>query len=129
MGFLDKLKGAGGQISNLKDAGIDKVKSTITDFENSLPIFKKAGYNLNELNITLGLPPTILASFAIKNVSEEVSQSALEEIDSNKVGKAVLRSLISASKMKQKIDVKSMTMDKIEVEIGLIPKVSLVYSS
>lgn len=127
MGFFDKIKDAGGKLGNLKDAGIDKIKATITDFENALPVLKKAGYNLKELNIGVGVPPTVLASFSIKNVSEDVSNAALEELDSNKVGKAVLSALIGASKMKQKIEVKNMTMDEIEVELGLIPKVSLIY--
>jgi hypothetical protein len=128
MGFFDKIKDAGGKLGNLKDAGIDKIKTIITDFENALPVLKKAGYNLKELNITVGVPPTVLASFNIKNVSEEVSNAALEELDSNKVGKAVLSALIGASKMKQKIEVKNMTMDEIEVELGLIPKVSIIYT-
>ena len=47
MGLFDKIKDTGGKLSNLKDAGIEKVKSTLKDFENALPIIKKAGSNLN----------------------------------------------------------------------------------
>ena len=128
MGLFDKIKDSGGKLSNLKDAGVDKVKSTLKDFESALPIIKKAGYNLNELNIGVGLPPSIIASFNIKNVSEKEYEAALDEIDSNKVGKAVLSALISASKMKENLEIKSMTMNEVHVEIGLIPKVNLIYS-
>ena len=128
MGLFDKIKDSGGKLSNLKDAGVEKVKSTLKDFENALPIIKKAGYNLNELNISVGVPPSIIATFNIKNVSQQEYKAALDEIDSNKVGKAVLNALISASKMKEKLEIKSMTMNEIHVEIGLIPKVNLVYS-
>ena len=128
MGLFDKIKDSGGKLSNLKDTGVEKVKSTLKDFENALPIIKKAGYNLNELNVGVGLPPSIIASFSIKNVSEKVYGAALDEIDSNKVGKAVLNALNSASKMKEKLEIKSMTMNEIHVEIGLIPKVNLIYS-
>ena len=44
MGLFDKIKDTGGKLSSLKDAGIEKVKSTLKDFENALPIIKKAGY-------------------------------------------------------------------------------------
>ena len=128
MGLFDKIKDSGGKLSNLKDTGVEKVKSTLKDFENALPIIKKAGYNLNELNVGVGLPPSIIASFSIKNVSEKEYDAALNEIDSNKVGKAVLNALNSASKMKEKLEIKSMTMNEIHVEIGLIPKVNLIYS-
>ena len=128
MGLFDKIKDSGGKLSNLKDTGVEKVKSTLKDFENALPIIKKAGYNLNELNVGVGLPPSIIASFSIKNVSEKENDAALDEIDSNKVGKAVLNALNSASKMKEKLEIKSMTMNEIHVEIGLIPKVNLIYS-
>ena len=128
MGLFDKIKDSGGKLSNLKDTGVEKVKSTLKDFENALPIIKKAGYNLNELNVGVGLPPSIIASFNIKKVSEKDYEAALDEIDSNKVGKAVLNALNSASKMKEKLEIKSMTMNEIHVEIGLIPKVNLIYS-
>ena len=128
MGLFDKIKDSGGKLSNLKDTGVEKVKSTLKDFENALPIIKKAGYNLNELNVGVGLPPSIIASFSIKKVSEKEYSAALDEIDSNKVGKAVLNALNSASKMKEKLEIKSMTMNEIHVEIGLIPKVNLIYS-
>ena len=128
MGLFDKIKDSGGKLSNLKDTGVEKVKSTLKDFENALPIIKKAGYNLNVLNVGVGLPPSIIASFSIKKVSEKEYSAALDEIDSNKVGKAVLNALNSASKMKEKLEIKSMTMNEIHVEIGLIPKVNLIYS-
>ena len=128
MGLFDKIKDSGEKLSNLKDTGVEKVKSTLKDFENALPIIKKAGYNLNELNVGVGLPPSIIASFSIKKVSEKEYSAALDEIDSNKVGKAVLNALNSASKMKEKLEIKSMTMNEIHVEIGLIPKVNLIYS-
>tara|TARA_B100000886_G_C20424912_1_gene493451 strand:+ start:1827 stop:2213 length:387 start_codon:yes stop_codon:yes gene_type:complete len=128
MGLFDKIKDSGEKLSNLKEVGVEKVKSTLKDFENALPIIKKAGYNLNELNIGVGVPPSIIASFNIKKVSEKDYEAALDEIDSNKVGKAVLKALIGASKMKEKLEIKSMTMNEIHVEIGLIPKVNLIYS-
>jgi len=128
MGLFDKIKDSGEKLSNLKEVGVEKVKSTLKDFENALPIIKKAGYNLNELNIGVGVPPSIIASFNIKKVSEKDYEAALDEIDSNKVGKAVLNALISASKMKEKLEIKSMTMNEIHVEIGLVPKVNLIYS-
>ena len=128
MGLFDKIKDSGEKLSNLKEVGVEKVKSTLKDFENALPIIKKAGYNLNELNIGVGVPPSIIASFNIKKVSEKDYEAALDEIDSNKVGKAVLNALIGASKMKEKLEIKSMTMNEIHVEIGLVPKVNLIYS-
>ena len=128
MGLFDKIKDSGEKLSNFKEVGVEKVKSTLKDFENALPIIKKAGYNLNELNVGVGLPPSIIASFSIKKVSEKEYSAALDEIDSNKVGKAVLNALNSASKMKEKLEIKSMTMNEIHVEIGLIPKVNLIYS-
>ena len=65
MGLFDKIKDSGEKLSNLKDTGVEKVKSTLKDFENALPIIKKAGYNLNELNVGVGLRPSIIASFCI----------------------------------------------------------------
>lgn len=128
MGIFDKIKGVGGDMANLKNAGMDKVKGTLKDFEESLPIITKAGFQLGELNVGVGIPPTIIACFTIKEVSAEILQEAKTEIESKKIGKLVLDSLIGATKMKEKLELKNIVMKGIEVEIGLLPKVTLVYS-
>mgnify|MGYP001164879963 FL=1 len=128
MGIFDKIKGVGGEMANLKNAGMDKVKGTLKDFEGSLPIITKAGFQLAELNVGVGIPPSIIACFTIKEVSSEILQEAQAEIESKKIGKLVLDSLIGATKMKEKLELKNMVMKGIEVEIGLLPKVTLVYS-
>ena len=128
MGIFDKIKGVGGEMANLKNAGMDKVKGTLKDFEESLPIINKAGFQLAELNVGVGIPPSIIACFTIKEVSFETLQEAQAEIESKKIGKLVLDSLIGATKMKEKLELKNMVMKGIEVEIGLLPKVTLVYS-
>jgi len=128
MGIFDKIKGVGGEMANLKNAGMDKVKGTLKDFEESLPIITKAGFQLAELNVGIGIPPSIIACFTIKEVSSETLQEAQAEIESKKIGKLVLDSLIGATKMKEKLELKNMVMKGIEVEIGLLPKVTLVYS-
>ncbi len=128
MGIFDKIKGVGGEMANLKNAGIDKVKGTLKDFEESLPIITKAGFQLAELNVGVGIPPTIIACFTIKEVSPETLEEAQTEIESKKIGKLVLGSLIGATKMKEKLELKNIVMKGIEVEVGLLPKVTLVYS-
>ena len=128
MGIFDKIKGVGGEMANLKNAGMDKVKGTLKDFEESLPIITKAGFQLAELNVGVGIPPSIIACFTIKEVSSETLKEAQAEIESKKIGKLVLDSLIGATKMKEKLELKNMVMKGIEVEIGLLPKVTLVYS-
>jgi hypothetical protein len=128
MGIFDKIKGVGSEMANLKNAGMDKVKGTLKDFEESLPIINKAGFQLAELNVGVGIPPSIIACFTIKEVSSEILQEAQAEIESKKIGKLVLDSLIGATKMKEKLELKNMAMKGIEVEIGLLPKVTLVYS-
>ena len=35
MGIFDKIKGVGGEMANLKNAGMDKVKGTLKDFEEN----------------------------------------------------------------------------------------------
>ena len=128
MGIFNKIKEVGGEMANLKNAGMDKVKGTLKDFEESLPIITKAGFKLAELNVGVGVPPTIIACFTIKEVSAETLQEAQTEIESKKIGKLVLGSLIGATKMKEKLELKNIVMKGIEVEIGLLPKVTLVYS-
>ena len=136
MGIFDKAKqsitsakdGALGKISELKDIGSDKINQLLEDFESAKPLLQKAGYTLDELSIDIGVNPVVTPHFKCEEVTQEVIDQVLSEIESNKIGKNILNMLIKASKMQQTIKMEHMLFSGIEIEVGVIPNVRIKYT-
>ena len=132
MGFLDKAKDMAGKASQglggLKDMGEDKIKEVINNFNEARPFLEDAGYKLSGLQIEMGVPPKLTTEFECNNASEEKINSALESLKDNKVGLMVLKSLIKANGLQNGISLKGLKFSNIEIEVGLIPNVRLIFS-
>jgi hypothetical protein len=65
--FAERAKGIaalpGEKLAELKAFGAEKVQETLGAFLLSLPALKKAGYDLREFEIELGLTPKVIAHF------------------------------------------------------------------
>jgi hypothetical protein len=66
--------------------------------------------------------------FKCEEVTQEVIDQVLSEIESNKIGKNILNMLIKASKMQQKVKMEDMLFSGIEIEVGVIPNVRIKYT-
>ena len=132
MGFLDKAKDMAGKasqgLSGLKDIGEDKVKEVINNFDQARPHLEKAGYKLSGLEIEMGVPPKLTTEFECGSASEDKISSALEALKDNKIGSMVLKSLIKANSLQSGISLKGLKFSHIEIEVGLIPNVRLIFS-
>ena len=132
MGFLDKAKDIAGKasegISGLKDMGGDKVKEIIKDFDEARPHLESAGYKLSGLEIEMGVPPKLTTEFECGEASEEKINLALEGLKGNKVGTIVLKSLIKANGLQSGISMKGLNFSHIEIDVGLIPTVRLIFT-
>src|SRR5262249_29035608 len=49
----------------VKDAGLATLLETLDDFNAALPVIREAGYALRGIDIGIGLPPKVTASFAV----------------------------------------------------------------
>jgi hypothetical protein len=131
--FLDRAKKAREQIASkigeLKDAGLDKVLETIDDFNSALPVIAEAGYALSDVNIGLGLPPMVSASFrSSDDVSPEKVEKLLEEHADKKFTLLLMKSLYQAWQLQQKIKIVGLKPKGISVVIGLIPVVTIKFA-
>lgn len=113
----------------LKDAGLSQLLSTVEDFNASLPVLREAGYTLSEVEITIGLPPKVTASFV---VSEEVSGEAIEQLLTTHADKKLtvllVRSLHQAWQLHTRVKIGNLRPNALSIDIGLIPEVSVKFT-
>ena len=103
------------------------VSALISNLTEALPYLAKAGYRMDGLDIEVGVPPKIIPHFAVDEVPTEATEIAMVELEGNTVGYALLKSLLQAKGLQQKIEIEGMNFSRIEIEVGLIPAVRLSY--
>lgn len=105
----------------------DAVSEIIRNLNEALPCLAKAGYRMDGLDIEVGVPPKIIPHFAVDEVPAEAIEISMVELEGNSVGYALLKSLLQAKGLQQKIEIEGMSFSRIEIEVGLIPAVRLSY--
>jgi hypothetical protein len=49
-------------LDSVKQYGLDKLNDTWTEIENSAAIFQRTGYSITNIQINVGIPPTLCLS-------------------------------------------------------------------
>ncbi|HEY4118225.1 MAG TPA: hypothetical protein VGM56_10225 [Byssovorax sp.] len=114
--------------NDAKDASIARVKETIADFNEALPIIRSAGYRVTGVDIALGLPPKVSASVTVSDeVTPEHVEAVLEAHKDKKLTCLIVRSLFQAWKLHSAISIVGMKPRGMSIELGLIPNVGIKF--
>ena len=105
----------------------EAVSDVVSKLNEALPHLAASGYRMDGLEIEVGIPPKIIPHFAVEEVLAETIEMSLVELEGNKVGYALLKSLLQAKGLQQKIEIEGMSFSRVEIEVGLIPAVRLSY--
>ena len=116
----DKVGDPSGRVGNA-------ILDAISDLNDSLPHLAKAGYTMDELEIEIGVPPKLVPHFTVDETLAENTQPVLTRLEGNTIGSALLKALLKAADLQQKILINGMTFSRVEIELGLVPAVRLCY--
>ena len=121
------------KISSVLDEGQDmaseKIFALIEDFNRSLPVLSKAGYELEELELELGIPPKLIPHFKYDEEKDPNVESLFNELQGNGLGTNLMKALLKAGQFQRKIKFKEMRFSHVEIELSVIPSVRLSYRS
>jgi hypothetical protein len=116
-------------VADLRDASVAKVREALDDFSATLPALREAGYTLTEVSVTMGLPPTIVASFhASTTVSEEGTARVLEENKERTLTVFLVKMLFQAWKLQNSVAIAGMKPRAISVQLGLSPSLVVKFA-
>jgi len=124
-GIANDLRERAATVSaGLADAALERAKVALGDFNAALPVLKRAGYTVSEVSVELGLPPKIVAVFALAElVPDEKIEQMLEEYAEAKLATILVRALVRAHKLQVAIAIGGLHPKGIALEIGLTPSV------
>ena len=131
--LLQRAKAARDQVAakagELKDAGFAKMVETLDDFNAALPVLREAGYTLASVDIGIGIPPKMSASFsASDDVSAENVERLIAAHAEKKFTVLLMKSLYRAWQVQMKIKIAGLKPKGITVEIDLVPSVTVKFA-
>jgi len=126
--WIDKINKIFKDIGDIKDFGADKLKEIANDFGEILPLVAKAGYNITEFQVVLGLPPAFITSFVkTKDISEKEIAKMIEKNSDKKLLKIILNSLMKANQFQSEIKIEKMKFTEVILELTVPPKVVMKF--
>ena len=116
-------------IEQFKDSGQEKIKETLTTFNQYSSLFKESGYEISSINASVSIPPDISISFkCLDSIAVEKREELLEKANENKIAMIILISLFKASDFSDTIKMGSFKLKTINIKLGLIPSISITFS-
>jgi hypothetical protein len=116
-------------IQEFKESGTNKIKDIVGDLNQSSDIFKRGGFKLSEVEVTLGLPPEIVVVFdALEKVSDDEKEKLILELADKKIISLILTSLFKARDFFEVIKIGEYKLNQIKISLGLTPGISILFS-
>lgn len=116
-------------ISQFKEKAENKINEVTETINKYKFLFTEAGYEVNSLNASLGLPPEISLSFLfIGAVDKAGRENILSQATESKLVTILLKSLFKASDFAETIKIGDMKLKSINITLGLIPGISITIS-
>lgn len=115
-------------VEGLKEFSGDTLGKTASRFNEALPYIERAGYEVTEIEVGLGLSPKVVPHLRLTQlISEEEKLALLEETKDKKLVNTVLASLFRASAARSKLNFNKFHFSDIELELSILPTVVLKF--
>lgn len=115
-------------LSGLKNLSGDTLGKTAQTFNEALPYIERAGFDVTEIEVGMGLDPKIVPHLRLRElISEEEKEQLLEETKSKRLINTILSSLFRASAARSKLSFRKFQFDSIELELSILPTVVLKF--
>lgn len=115
-------------VGGLKDFSGDTLSKTAQRFNDALPYIERAGYDVTEIEVGLGLSPKLVPHLKIRElISQEEQDALIEETRDKKLVNTVLTSLFKASAAHSKLKFNKFHFSDMELELSILPTVVLKF--
>jgi len=115
-------------VGGIKDFSGDTLAKTAERFNEALPYIERAGFDVTEIEVGLGLSPKVAPHLKIRElISEEEQNLLLEETSDRKLINTILSSLFRAIAAHKKLKFKKFHFSDMELELSILPTVVLKF--
>ena len=115
-------------MQGIKGFSSDTLSKSTESLNEALPFIARAGFDVIEIEIGLGLSPNAIAHLYIREHLNDVNQQILlEEVRDKKLVSTILNSLFKAASTHKKIKFKNFDFTHMELELSILPCVALKF--
>lgn len=115
-------------INEFKNATKEKANAILDEVTNLGEHMSKSGFELIEINTSLGLPPTFSLTYHFLNdVSELDRKNILEENQDKKITTIILKTLFKSTAYAQSLKMGTFKLNEVSIQLGLLPEVGLKF--
>ncbi len=112
------------------DLGMEKLKAVIDEVTSSFAIFEKAGFEVEEVQVEIGVAPKLIPRFKhLRDIPIADQEALIEEAGDRKLVKFMLISLFKSSKMQKLIKDPKLEFHAIEIDLTAVPSVRGIFKA
>ena len=127
-GFSGKLKDSLSFLSDLKDAGWEKISTLINDILGLAPLIEVTGFSMRDVSVDATIPPSITLAFVKeKEVDEKAIEDLLEQNKEKEMLTLIVRGLQKADNLQKAMKLSHYKFNGLSMKIGLPPDISLKF--
>ena len=124
-----KLKESLSFLSDMKDAGWEKVTTLINDILGLAPLIEVTGFSMRDVSVDASIPPSItLSFFKEKEVDPATIEKLLEENKGKEMLSLIVKGLQKADSLQKGMNLSHYKFRGLGMKIGLPPDISLKFS-
>lgn len=115
-------------VEGLKEFSGDTLGKTAAGFNEALPYIERAGYEVTEIEVGLGLSPKVVPHLRLRElISMEEQTMLMTETRDKRLVNTILGSLFRASAARSKLNFNKFHFSDIELELSILPTVVLKF--
>jgi hypothetical protein len=116
-------------LSDLKDAGWEKVNTFINDILGLTPLIEVTGFTMKEVIADATIPPSIIFQFIKeKEADAQAIEDMLEQNKEKEMLTLIVRALQKADSLQKAMKLSHYKFSGLNMKIGLPPDISLKFS-
>lgn len=124
-----KLKDYLSFLSDIKEAGSEKISTLVNDILGLAPLIELTGFNMKELSLDATIPPGITISFLKeKEVDPQTIEKLLEQNKDKELLNLIVTGLQKADALQKGMKLSDYKFRGLNMKIGLPPDISLKFS-
>ena len=115
-------------IQEFKDATKEKANGILEEITNLGEHMSKAGFELIEINTSLGLPPTFSLTYHfLHDATDEEQKNILKENEGKKITTIILKTLFKSTAFANSLKLGTFKLNEVSIQLGLLPDVGLKF--
>ena len=116
-------------LSDLKEAGWEKVNTLVNDILGLAPLIDVTGFSMTDVSVDATIPPSITLSFSKeRDVDPETIEKLLEENKDKDILTLIVKGLQKADLLQKGMNLSHYKFRGLGMKIGLPPDISLKFT-